>query len=202
MEQTTEIKKRNILRLNNHESNRITCECIEIALFRLMEQKAYSEISITDIIKVAGVSRSSYYRNYTSKDDILGKYIQTINNNLSDALLQYDVVQDNRKIWEIILKTVSRFAPKYKLIIQAGFCAKLTQELIMRMNASVSGSDYALYYSNVYWAGAISTVITEWVKNDMNVPASALADICSNLMLNGIHTIADYNNSCKPSAAL
>ena len=67
----SELARRNALRLSNAESNRLTRECIESALLILMEDKDLEDISITSIIKRAGVSRSAYYRNYSSKEDIL-----------------------------------------------------------------------------------------------------------------------------------
>lgn len=44
------------------------------ALMLLMEQKDYEDITITDIAKKAGVSRMTYYRTYSSKEDILIQY--------------------------------------------------------------------------------------------------------------------------------
>ena len=61
MAEKTEIEKLNILRKNNAESNAITKECIESALILLMKEKPFSEISILEITKRAGVGRSSYY---------------------------------------------------------------------------------------------------------------------------------------------
>ena len=46
-------------------------DCIYEALIRLMDEKPYHEISITDISKRAGVSRMAYYRNYADKNEIL-----------------------------------------------------------------------------------------------------------------------------------
>jgi len=54
-----------------NESNRLAKECIVTALIELMKVRDYNAISITDITKKAGVSRMAYYRNYTSKEDIL-----------------------------------------------------------------------------------------------------------------------------------
>ncbi|WP_281165754.1 TetR/AcrR family transcriptional regulator [Liquorilactobacillus sicerae] len=48
----------------------------EQALFSLMQQQHFSEISITDIANQAGISRMAFYRNYRSKEDILNKFIQ------------------------------------------------------------------------------------------------------------------------------
>ncbi|MBS7996098.1 TetR/AcrR family transcriptional regulator [Streptococcus suis] len=41
------------------------------ALFKLIDSKNYDDITITDIAKIAGVTRISFYRNFESKEDIL-----------------------------------------------------------------------------------------------------------------------------------
>ncbi|WP_339981306.1 helix-turn-helix domain-containing protein [Lactiplantibacillus plantarum] len=48
----------------------------EKALFELMQEQNFSEISITDIANQAKISRMAFYRNYNSKEDILNKFIQ------------------------------------------------------------------------------------------------------------------------------
>lgn len=47
-------------------------------LFRLMEQKSLAEISITELVKGAGVARASFYRNYESKEDVLVTLIRDV----------------------------------------------------------------------------------------------------------------------------
>lgn len=59
-------------------ANELGRECIYIALLQLMEQQPYSEITVTDIARRAGVSRMTYYRNYSSKDDILIQHIDEL----------------------------------------------------------------------------------------------------------------------------
>ena len=41
------------------------------ALIRLLEKEQFRKITITDICNEAGISRISFYRNYTSKEDII-----------------------------------------------------------------------------------------------------------------------------------
>ena len=52
----TELAKRDVLRLNNQESNELTRECIDMALMYLMSEKPFESISISEITKRAGVS--------------------------------------------------------------------------------------------------------------------------------------------------
>lgn len=48
------------------------------ALMQLLETKPMSEITVTDITDKAGVSRMSYYRNYSSKEAILIDHLDEI----------------------------------------------------------------------------------------------------------------------------
>ncbi len=41
------------------------------ALYTLLEKNEYDKIKITDIIKKAGISRATFYRNFNTKDDII-----------------------------------------------------------------------------------------------------------------------------------
>ena len=56
---------------SNQEANQITRESIETALLHLMEKKDLPQISISELVKKAGVSRNAFYRNYKSKEEIL-----------------------------------------------------------------------------------------------------------------------------------
>lgn len=54
-----------------NSANLIVRESIETALLKLMDKKPFGEITISEIVKKAGVSRVSYYRNYYFKEDVL-----------------------------------------------------------------------------------------------------------------------------------
>lgn len=51
-------------------------EAIAIATAQLLEKKAFEKISVQEIVTRAGVGRSSFYRNFTSKEDVLITYLQ------------------------------------------------------------------------------------------------------------------------------
>ncbi|MCI9049590.1 MAG: TetR/AcrR family transcriptional regulator, partial [Coprobacillus sp.] len=55
-----------------HESVK---EAIALALIQIMETKILSDITILEIVNKAGVSRSSFYRNFDDKEDVINYYI-------------------------------------------------------------------------------------------------------------------------------
>ncbi|MBR2990010.1 MAG: TetR/AcrR family transcriptional regulator [Solobacterium sp.] len=45
------------------------------ALWKLLAEKKINDISISELCETAGLSRLSFYRNYTSKEEILKQYL-------------------------------------------------------------------------------------------------------------------------------
>ena len=58
------------------QRNRFTRMCMGDALVNIMQQKAYDKISVSDIVKKAGVSRMKYYNYYETKDELVKDYIE------------------------------------------------------------------------------------------------------------------------------
>ncbi|HAX52080.1 TetR/AcrR family transcriptional regulator [Muricomes intestini] len=42
----------------------------------MLKEKPFSEITASDIIRVSGVARASYYRNFESKEEIIEAYME------------------------------------------------------------------------------------------------------------------------------
>ncbi|HFI0252331.1 TPA: TetR/AcrR family transcriptional regulator [Streptococcus suis] len=67
---------------SNKEANQLTKESLETALLFLLEKKELKQISISELVKKAGVSRNAFYRNYKSKEEILEDYYERTSSNL------------------------------------------------------------------------------------------------------------------------
>ena len=59
------------LQMSNEQSNHIARECLKTAVMQMLTEKPLENISITELVKKAGVSRSAFYRNYASKEDLI-----------------------------------------------------------------------------------------------------------------------------------
>ena len=71
MEGIRKLSNEELLKLSNDESKRITKESIITAVIILCAEKPFEKITVTEIVKKAGVSRTAFYRNYASKEDVL-----------------------------------------------------------------------------------------------------------------------------------
>ena len=71
---TLQIQRRFVMK-RKHPANLFVRDCITKALFNLMKKKDYLEITVSEIVNAAGVSRNSFYRNYQSIEDIIRQHM-------------------------------------------------------------------------------------------------------------------------------
>ena len=71
-------KAQNVSPFSNEARNAYVVEHITAALLSRLKEKALSDISISELCDEAGVGRTSFYRNFVSREDILKKYIQKL----------------------------------------------------------------------------------------------------------------------------
>lgn len=159
-------KQKETLKRNNAESKFITCEAIKEALYLLMEKKDFDEIKISEIIKKSGVSRSAFYRNYKTKDEILHDTLTEIHD-LFLARGTYSL-QNN---WELIFSILRENKKKLDLILKAG----LEYHLLSKFNENLdmkSGKDFKEAMNN----GLIINVLIYWARCGMQGTDKEAAD--------------------------
>jgi len=174
-----EQKNKDILRLSNEESNRFTKECIETALLVLMKQKNFNDISITDIVQRAGVSRSAYYRNYSSKKDILNKYLNTIVETITDSLDLQKIHLSDFNFWLSVFTRVQTYADEFMILQKAGFDAIILSSINQTMIEQLENNSKQVSekYQILFWTGAFYNLLREWIISGMNESNEDMAQI-------------------------
>lgn len=88
--------------------------CIIASFLDLLEKKDFGKISIVEIITHAGVSRNSFYRNFSSKEDILVRHIATI----TDEFLLQNTIHVLEVSWEFYIQTILRHMKENKALVE------------------------------------------------------------------------------------
>lgn len=169
--------------LANNE-NLIVKEALMESLLILMEKKAYSEISITEIAKKAGVSRMAYYRNFDTKEDILEYYFTCSYTELTSRLP--NSLEDETLGESIILHIYTLFTEKEKMI-QALQKANLTNLLLeyfdnivietaKRSDAEIIGYHY------YFFSGAFYNFFMKWFNNGRNETFEEIMELLRSLI--------------------
>ena len=137
------------------------------ALFRLMHEKSFSDISITELIRDAGVARVSFYRNYDSKEDVLVTLIEDILEQFRDTIDSNDT---DYYTYGNIYKSFSYFEKYGEFVLdlyQFGYGSILLEKL-NRFHEDIAGTmpngsieQYRLYM----YMGALFNTAIMWLQN-------------------------------------
>ena len=165
------------------EANIRVRRSITDALFSLMKDKNFSEITITEIIREAGVARASFYRNYTSKEDVLLTLISFV---LNDYRETADYNLEEYYTYQNVLRSFQYFKKYEKYVIdlyQHGFVISLLEEL-NQFHESIAGvmkvhsvTRYQLYM----YIGALYNTAIVWLLSEEQEPVEEIATMfCQN----------------------
>lgn len=161
---------------NHTERNRFTRMCIGEAVSALMREKPYGNITISEIVKRAGVSRMTYYHYYHSIEEVLRDYL-------------HEVIVSYRQEWEqsedmhfheyrSILHALcffDRYAEFFLQLTEAGLYSLIIDALNQYMTELIlpqyDGTPYELYY----YAGALLNVFIKWEEGGKQESAKEIA---------------------------
>ncbi len=166
--------------MNLHkEEHEIIKQSISKALFNLMEQQAFSDITITQLVKKAGIARSTYYRNYCTKEDVLEEYIDDI---LQEFRSEYPVDTITYRFTTQHILRVLEYVSRYHKDLQTLHKCGLSSIFLDRVNhyllritsrETISMEEKFDLYA---YAGAEFNIIFHWLINDMKESPYEVAD--------------------------
>ena len=81
-------------------------------------------------------------------------------------------------------------------IAKTGYAERFRQHFIDLLNSTSTPNQIKLRYANAYWAGALSSIIIDWVNHQQDLTLEELAQLGSQLMTQGIEVIKEVGNSC------
>ena len=145
-----------------HPANLFVRDCITKALFKLMKSKNYHDITVSALVKTAGVSRNSFYRNYQSIEDILRQYLveQT-----SQWWNEY-IADPNPNIIAETFQHFLNMREEILLLYRAGLSHLLMEHIILCGKQSLTG-EVSNAYQTAFMSGGLCGLTNEWILRGM-----------------------------------
>ncbi|MGN1140198.1 MAG: TetR/AcrR family transcriptional regulator [Oliverpabstia sp.] len=165
-----------------NQSNQLAKECIVTALIQLTEQKPFSAITISELTDRAGVSRMTYYRNYTSKEDVFKKYMDEI---VEEYRREAGKLRKGKRYgeYENILQCFQYFV-KYKSFIKCIIKIGMQNLLFDALSSYLLDTYFKekepsveQYYLLCAYEGSLLSVYMAWLENGEKESVEVLADI-------------------------
>ncbi len=108
------------------------------ALLLLIKTKPFHEITISELVNKSGIARATYYRHFTSKEEVLHSYLKDILNNYKEKY-KADITHISR--YKNIRRTFE-YVYDYKEDLKGLYEANLGQIFLEEINNYIiSGTD-------------------------------------------------------------
>lgn len=147
---------------------RLTTESIQQALLILMRNKPFGDITVSEVIRRAGVSRSAFCRHYASKKDILLIPLQKATQEIY-AYSEPGMLDG----WRRLFRTVADNSGMIRVFLEAG----LEQEMLRTADGMLPHDDRAAVLQAM-WDGLIFNTIIEWVRRGQPLGVEEMARLC------------------------
>lgn len=179
-------------------TNEFLKESIADALLKLMEEKPMESISITEIIDLAGAGRSTYYRNFTSKEDILAFKLRI----LAVRWIKTEGITEETP-GEVIIKKICENLYNIRAVLE--LCNRnglmhMIGTVIYELMGPIETDSKIDRYQKASESFSIYGIIFQWVQDGMKEDVEELSEIILELLKNKKETsniITETYNLCR-----
>ncbi len=179
MNHIKELPNGEILRLSNEELNKLTKECLQEALIILMGQMPFESITITRLVEKAGVSRQAFYRNYSSKEDILNQMTKEMIEKLHKTFRDPQNAKDPYSLFLRAFGLIKDNARICVLCVKASVFQKFLIDYYPTINSITSA---VARYQFIASLNSFLSVSVNWLLNGMEEPVEYMAELCMKLI--------------------
>ncbi len=149
-----------------NELHDMVIESLTEALLQIMREKPLSQINVSELCERAGVSRVSYYRNYSSMRDILIKQLTKCTDSWWEVFSQKPMEEFYRTFLSELFAQY-RANKKLILLLYQSNTSFILKEHIFACCGSAAERDDENAYSRAVLAGAIYGLVDEWIRRGM-----------------------------------
>ena len=167
--------------MTNNEDLRVkkTKKLIKDSFLKLLDEKGYSKVSVTDITNKAMINRNTFYLHYVDKEDLIGKLIfdtyKEKETKISNIIMTHIInnFRNPGKLQELILYDIVNFFLEeinfYRIFLRDpgldGYINKLKNSMKKSLRTPFINSIKRNVAFEFIFEGTFG-VLAEWVKND------------------------------------
>jgi AcrR family transcriptional regulator len=162
-------------------------EMIYEGLAKMMREKEFATITVTDLINAASVGRTTFYRNFDEIEDVLRMRCDQVVSGLVEYLRAYLQQQQEAGPRAAILKPILRYfylhSELIELLIKAKRIHIFEEAMLSRFKPfkDLIGAYYRLEgdyvdYVMVLRIGGITNILTHWIETGKKLAPDELAE--------------------------
>ncbi|MCF0133256.1 MAG: TetR/AcrR family transcriptional regulator [Blautia sp.] len=167
------------------------------AFFQLVKEKDISKITVADVIKKAGIVRSTFYNHYENIPDLISSIE---NQTVSDvfSMMQKFKPRNNQEFCKSFFMSICEYTKSNPLLISllcnpdtSGFYEKtisMFQQYVSKTTSSRTPSNHSKKEFSYMLASTIGStigVLHKWARNDFAESSEYIADILARTFIAG-----------------
>ena len=152
---------------------------ISEAFFILLDKKEMSKITINELIKKAGVCKASFYRSYTSYENIINEYLSTFFSSFP-LMFSQDSFTMKEHVKEMLLYLFSQ-RKKLNILNKRNLINYVEHYIYEKINEYITTYKEFFKVGNlIFFSGGITALVLNWVRNFFKGNSDELTSIIIN----------------------
>ena len=149
----------------------VTKQYVSLAFFEFLKEKPFEAIKVSDVVKKAGISRASFYRNYLDLDEIIEEYLEQF----------FTVKISFTDIRDLVYQTLSLYYQNQDILLLL-YKRKLLDRFdhVMYENVLKEIQERKVFnnkYQPYFFSGAAIGFIRGWIENSFEETPEVMSDL-------------------------
>lgn len=176
------MEEKNALKLSNDELYRITKESLQTALIQIMKDKNFEDITITELVKKSGVSRTAFYRHYSTKEDIVREMAHEFLDGLEERLGDKYLLHNFNALFLELFNYITEYQFVFEILDKSHYPKQLYHQSMSFLERIIKTKNSREYYYIVGIEGAFMKILFHWFNNGMKETPEEMADLCVEIL--------------------
>lgn len=164
------------MNVKNNKRRRESQNKIETAFIRLLQDRKLNEIAVSDIIKMTGLNRSTFYANYIDIFDLADKTREKLEQEFSALFADYDYIHERsgaEKLFTHIKENQLFYTTYFKLC----YDEKHLLTIYDTRRAEKEQINSNIRYHIEFFRNGLNAIIKLWLANGCQESPAEMAEI-------------------------
>lgn len=164
------------MNVKNNKRRRESQEKIERAFIELLQKREIKDITVSDIVKITQLNRSTFYANYTDIFDLADKTRQKLENEFSDLFSDYDYFNERTGVLKMF-KHIKENQIFYKTYFKLCYDEKHLISIYDSKRAQKEQIDQNIKYHIEFFRNGLNAIIKLWLASGCKESPEEMAEV-------------------------
>lgn len=166
----------NGMNVKNNRRRKESQEKIEKAFIELLQSRELKEITVSDIIKLTGLNRSTFYANYIDIYDLAEKTKEKLENDFTELFADYDYFTERNGVLKMF-KHIKENPIFYKTYFKLCYDDKHLISVYDPKRAELELDNVGIKYHVEFFRNGFNAIVKMWLAGGCQESPEEMAEI-------------------------